>query len=340
MTQIKSVIVVGASAGGLQAIGDLLEKVPKELDAAIFVVLHVSRSSIASILVQHLQKKTTFTCHIAQEGEPALAKHVYVAPPDFHTLLTPGGTIRLIKGPHENRWRPSIDVLFRSAAVSYNSKAIGIILTGLLDDGTSGMLAIKRCGGTCIVQEPDEAQFADMPTSVLNHVEVDYRVPISDIGYILDDMNSKPVNPEVKVPEDIRIEAELTEKMISSIDELKKIGTQSDYTCPDCGGTLFSMNHDDSLHRYRCFTGHVYSEKLLLDKQSESLEESLWISIRRLEERKSLLQTTATHLHQANHPEKETEKLAKATELNSHIEGLKNLLVSLSKSGPNNFVYE
>lgn len=338
MDQVKSVIVVGASAGGLQAISRLLEKIPQTLDAAIFVVLHVSKESVPSVLVQHLQKFTAFSCSIAEDEEPIKAKHVYVAKPDFHTIVTPG-KIRVIKGPHENRWRPSIDVLFRSAAVSYNSHTIGIILTGLLDDGTSGMWAIKRCGGVCIVQEPEEAEFSDMPKNVLNRVEVDYRVPIADIGYILDDMNSKPQNPEVNVPDDIRIEAELTEKMVSDIEELKKIGTQSNYTCPDCGGSLFMINQDTS-HRYRCFTGHVYSEKLLLDKQSESLEESLWVSIRKLEERKSLFAAAARHLHNLNHFYLEAEDLEKAKNLDVHIEKLKALVISLGKTDLENTNFE
>ncbi|MEX8547998.1 MAG: chemotaxis protein CheB [Mucilaginibacter sp.] len=339
MAQVKSVIVVGASAGGLQAISQLLEKIPQNLDAAILVVLHVSRHSLGDVLVHHLQKRTTFACSIPKNGEQVQARHVYIAKPDFHMLIAADETIRFIKGPHENRWRPSIDVLFRSAAVVFNSKTIGIILTGLLDDGTAGMMAIKRCGGICIVQEPDEAQFGDMPTNVLNHVEVDYRVPIADMGYILDDMKSKPEKPAAVVPEDIRTEAEMTENMVSSIDQLKTIGTQSDYTCPDCGGTLFMLNHG-GLHRYRCFTGHVYTEKLLLDKQSESLEESLWTTIRRLEERRSLLQTTAQHLHEVNQPEMQSEKQNTAAELSVYIEKLKALLTSLSVNGPNNFVYE
>ncbi|MVN22418.1 chemotaxis protein CheB [Mucilaginibacter arboris] len=336
MDQIKSVIVVGTSAGGLQALSQMLKNTPESMDAAIFVVLHVSSHSTGNILVQHLQKQTSFVCRIPEDGEAIQGKHVYIAKPNFHMLLK-RGIIRMIKGPHENRWRPSIDVLFRSAAANYNSKVTGIILTGLLDDGTSGMIAIKRCGGTCIVQEPDEAEFSDMPKSVLNHVEVDYRVPVSDIGYILDDMNSQPVNPETIVPDDIRIEDEITEKMNSSIDSLKKIGTQSNYTCPDCGGTLFLINRKDSLLRYRCFTGHAYTEQLLLDKQSEALEDSLWITIRRMEERKNLLQAAAKHLEELNHEGLKAEKLEQAEDINIHLERLKMLLVSLSiKTGSNN----
>ena len=339
MDQIKSVIVVGASAGGLPAISQLLEKIPKSLKAAVFVVLHLSRQSEGSVLVNHLQKKTSFKCGLAEDGEPVREGQVYIAKPDFHMLLTQEGVIRVIKGPHENRWRPSIDVLFRSAAASYSSKVVGVVLTGMLDDGTSGMLSIKRCGGICIVQEPDEAEFSDMPDNVLSHVDVDYRVPIADIGYILDDMKSKPSNPNISVPEDIQLEAEMTEKMISDMDDLKKIGTQSNFTCPDCGGTLFSINQE-KFSRYRCFTGHVYTEKLLLDKQSESLEESLWITVRKLEERKKLLTTSAKNSQTLNKPELQADKLEKAKDIDANIERLKALIVSLSISDLENAGYE
>lgn len=335
MDQIKSIIVIGASAGGLPAISSLLDNIPVNLDAAIFVVLHVSRQSEGKILVQHLQKHTSFKCGLAEDKEPIKYGHLYIGKPDFHMLLSPSGVLRVIKGPHENRWRPSIDVLFRSAAASYNSKVIGIILTGMLDDGTSGMIAIKRCGGICIVQEPEEAEYADMPKSVIKHVEVDYQVPIADIGYILDDMNSKPTNSEVKVPDDIRIEAELTEKMISDIDELKKIGTQSNFTCPDCGGTLFSINNEKS-PRYRCFTGHVFSEQILLDKQSESLEDSLWVAIRKLEERKKLMQSASEQVDVFQ----EHAKTEIVNSIDDHIERLKTLLLSLGKNDLKNGGYE
>jgi two-component system chemotaxis response regulator CheB len=191
MDQLMSVIVVGASTGGVQAIGELLEKTPPTIKAAIFIVLHVSGQPTVPALAQYLQKKTSLKCSIAQDKEPIKEGHVYIAAPNFHTLVTSQGLIRVIKGSHENRWRPSIDVLFRSAASAYTSRVTGIILTGMLDDGVSGMWAIKQCGGTCIMQEPDEIQFWDMPVHVPDQVEVDYRVPIADIGCILDNMSSK-----------------------------------------------------------------------------------------------------------------------------------------------------
>ncbi|WP_345950711.1 MULTISPECIES: chemotaxis protein CheB [unclassified Mucilaginibacter] len=337
MSEIKSIVVVGASAGGFHAIGELISNMPQKLDLAVFVVLHMGRNSMADVLVQYIQKKTALTCELAENNKPIQSGHVYVAPPDIQTVVKKG-TMRLIKGPHENRWRPSIDVLFRSAAAYYDSHAIGIVLTGLLDDGTSGMAAIKRSGGKCIVQEPLEAEFADMPINVLNNVEVDHRVPIADMGYVLQDILSKmPADSLHEIPEDVRIEAEITERRMSSMEELEKIGTRSNYSCPDCGGGLYEIKND-VITRFRCYTGHVYTGNLLLEKQSEGLEDSIWVSIRMLEERKNLLMRMANQ--NGNEVGGEGSKKEKARELGEHIERLKSLLVSINKNSGTTGGYE
>jgi two-component system chemotaxis response regulator CheB len=325
--ELKNVIVIGASAGGLKAISELVSKIPGDLPIAIFVVIHVARASMPQVIIQQLQKNTTYRCLLPQGEEKIQPGCLYLAPPDFH-MLVKADTVKLIKGPHENRWRPSIDVLFRSAAAVFDSRIIGIILSGMLDDGTSGMAAIKRSGGTCIVQEPAEAEYTDMPQSVLNNVAVDHRVPVADMGYIIDDVLSKPLQ-HIPIPDDIKLEAEITERMSSDIRDLKKLGDQSDFTCPDCGGSLFRIKSEEH-PRFRCFTGHVYTGQLLMDKQGEALEESLWISVRMLEERRNLLlnlggRESAGHLMD-NYRDR-------ADALQIHINRLKEFLVTVGKSG-------
>ncbi|MDB5012735.1 MAG: Chemotaxis response regulator protein-glutamate methylesterase CheB [Daejeonella sp.] len=187
MSDIKKVVVIGASAGGYNAVTEIVSKLPGDCDAAIFVVLHLAKNSMANVIVRHYQMHSSLVCKVAENGEPFLKGHVYLAPADFHLILT-NDTILLTKGSTKNRWRPSIDVLFRSAAIVHKSKVIGIILSGLLDDGTSGMYAIKRCGGICIVQEPSEAEFPDMPASVVKNVEVDYQIPLADMEYLMEDL--------------------------------------------------------------------------------------------------------------------------------------------------------
>ncbi|QJD96686.1 chemotaxis protein CheB [Mucilaginibacter robiniae] len=326
MSDLKNIIVIGASAGGLAAIKELLAIVPENMPVAIFIVMHVAKVSSPQIIKTILEKHTSYNFCIPEDGETIREGTIYFAPPDVHMLIKPE-QIRLINAPHENRWRPSIDVLFRSAAVAFNARAIGIILTGLLDDGTSGMQAVKRSGGICMVQEPVDAEFPDMPVSVLNNVDVDYRVPVAEMGYVLADIFSKPAASPAPVPEDIRIESEITERMTSNITDLEKIGTHSNYVCPDCGGGLWQIKNENGL-RYRCYTGHVYTANLLLEKQNESLEESLWVSIRMMEERRNLQLNMAS---QQNGKDNNIQKdlITKAEELRIHIERLKELLISV-----------
>src|SRR5215218_5542575 len=212
MEEPKYIIVIGASAGGLQSITELMAQLTQEMNAAIFLVLHTPNTAYGDLIMQKLQKNTVFTCKLAEHGEKIQARHLYIAVPDNHLLLKQG-TMILGRGPNENRWRPSIDVLFRSAAVAYGSRVIGIILTGLLEDGTTGMIAIKKSGGTCIVQDPKEAEYADMPLSVLNNVQVDYCVPLSEMGNILAEKTKNGVPLEQRVPEDVKTEASIAERV-------------------------------------------------------------------------------------------------------------------------------
>jgi two-component system chemotaxis response regulator CheB len=327
MDNIKHIIVVGASAGGFTAVTDLLSKLPDNLPMAMFVVMHLGKSSSPAIIRQHFEKFTNYTCRIPEDNEKIELGNIYIGPPDVH-LFVKKDRIRLIHGAHENRYRPSIDVLFRSAAAAFDSHVIGIILSGMLDDGTSGMSAISRCGGICIVQEPGDAAYTDMPESVLSNVEVEHRVPVADMGYILDDIFSKPLRNELPIPDDVKLEAEITERMVSDISELAKLGTHSNYTCPECGGGLWLMK-DEKNPRYRCHTGHVYTEQLLADRQGEELEESLWVSIRMLEERRNLLLTMANRWDESG--KQNTDQLMRANELAIHIERLKVLMKNIGR---------
>jgi two-component system chemotaxis response regulator CheB len=320
-----SIVVAGASAGGLNALTELVSRLPETLPAAVFIVMHMSKYSLVDVIRYHLEKHGRHPCRVPGNREQIIAGNIYIAPPDWHMLLKKD-TIRLIKGPHENRYRPSIDVLFRSAAASYDSRVVGIILSGMLDDGTSGMSAIKRSGGICIIQEPTDAAFPDMPNNVLKNVEVDYRVPVADMGYILEDIFARPIRNDIPIPEDVILEADITERMASNISDLEKIGTHSNFTCPDCGGNLWRMRND-AAPRYRCHTGHVYTEDLLMKKQNQALEESLWVSIRMLEERRNML------LNVAGSEKDDVRKmqLSRAADMSEHAARLKELLINISR---------
>lgn len=318
---VKNIITIGASAGGIAAVARLLEGFKKGFDAAIFIVLHMARNSTSEIILKQLQKQTALACRIPVDGEEIVNGNVYLAPANHHLLVEKGNVI-VREGALENHWRPSIDVLFRSAAAAYSSCVIGIILTGLLDDGTSGMSAIKRSGGICMVQDPNEAEFPDMPRNVLRNMKVDYTVSINEMSYILADLFSRTSCEPAEVPADIKLEASISKRMSSNVHELLELGPLTPFTCPDCGGTLVKVENDD-VPRYRCYTGHTFTEKILENEQIKAVEESLWVAIRLMEERKNLLSTMKTH--------DLVMKNEKADRMTLHIERLKRMLTDLNK---------
>jgi two-component system chemotaxis response regulator CheB len=285
--EVRNIITVGASAGGLEAVTRLVKTFRSDMDAAVFIVIHLSTFSKAEAILKIIEKHTALKCLVPQDQQQIETRTIYLAPTDHHMVLEKG-LIRITRGATENHYRPSIDVLFRSAATSYSGCTTGIILTGLLDDGTSGMNAIKRCGGRCIIQSPEEAAFPDMPNSVQKNIQVDYSVPITDIGAILSDLYSRSSCQQYQIPADIQLEADIARRVTSNMEDIAKLGEFTPLTCPDCGGVLVKIE-SESLPRYRCYTGHTFTEKFLEWEQLKRIEESLWVSIRMMEERKNLL---------------------------------------------------
>jgi two-component system, chemotaxis family, protein-glutamate methylesterase/glutaminase len=328
MEDFRNLIVIGASAGGLSAINELLKRLPAQMDAAVIVVLHVSRKSNGKIIADTFQRHTSLICAIAATGKTIKKGHLYVAPPN-NQLMVKAGNLIVNQGTHENKYRPSIDVLFRSAAVHYGNRVVGIILTGMLEDGTSGMYAIKKCGGICIVQDPVDAQHSDMPQSVMNLVNVDYAELLADMPYILQEILHKPLPEPTQIPEELKIEANLTEQMMSDINQLKKIADHSDFACPECGGGLWKIKNDPIV-RYRCHTGHVYTQQLLDDEQNGKIQESIWVSIRMLEERRNLLLLMCSQAQDAGRPDIAGSNQHRAHELNEHIVRLKDMLAKMA----------
>src|SRR5437588_1312081 len=205
------IIVVGASAGGVEALVTLARSLKRNLQAAVFVVLHIPAQS-PSLLPEILSRAGPLKAVQATDDMQIEQGHIYSAPPDHHMLMEQG-KICVVRGPKENRHRPAIDPLFRSAALAYGPRVIGVILTGSLDDGTAGLLAVKRRGGIAVVQDPHEALYPSMPRSALENVDVDYTLPLSAITSLLARLAREPVAGEggYPVPEDMEMEAKLTE---------------------------------------------------------------------------------------------------------------------------------
>jgi two-component system chemotaxis response regulator CheB len=323
----KRIVVIGTSAGGLEALKTLVVQLPAQLPAAVFIVQHMAPNGTAEVLAEALSEKGPLPCVVAQGNELIRAGHIYVAPADSHMLLKRDRVI-ITKGARENRYRPAIDPLFRSAAVAYGTRVISVVLTGLLDDGTEGTAAVRRCGGVTIVQDPKDAAYADMPLSA-SHADVHHCVPLRQIGALIADLAKKaPPRRKSRIPTDVKTEAVIAERVLSDLNAVNRLGDQVPYNCPNCGGVLWSIEHSKTL-RYRCHTGHSFTAATLLAEQSAKIEETLWITLRMLEERRNLLRTT--RMRGQGTPSSRARE--KDTEV--HIDRIRTLLVSgLGKSMP------
>jgi two-component system, chemotaxis family, protein-glutamate methylesterase/glutaminase len=319
---VSRVIVIGASAGGLKALSQLAAQFPKDLPAAIFIVQHMGAEASGESLQQALTRTGGMVCEKAKHGASIEKGHIYLAQPDHHLMITKG-KILVTKGARENRSRPGIDPLFRSAAVAYSSKVIGVVLTGYLDDGTAGMIAIKRCGGVCVVQDPLDAAYPDMPQNVLKQVKVDHVVPVAEMGSLLVKLLSKSVRAAQTVPEDIAIEARIAERVLSDLQSVEAIGSQVPFNCPGCGGVLWEVAKGGVL-RYRCHTGHAYTSAVLMAEQTAKIEETLWIALRMFEERRNLLMTMSDRNGRGFSPS----AAARAKESEVHIRRIRTMLTS------------
>jgi two-component system chemotaxis response regulator CheB len=289
-------IVIGASAGGVNALLDLVQALPGPLDAVLGIVLHVgTRRSLLPELLN--SRMAALNARHAEDGMPLEAGCVYVAPPDHHLLFT-RDTVRLSHGPRENHARPAIDPLFRSVALAWGERAIGVVLTGDLDDGTAGLAAIKRCGGLAIVQDPATAVEPSMPRHALASVDVDHCIDVPAIARLLHSLVARPAQapgPGAAPPRELMHENALFEGNLDVGDTMKtlsEIGTPSAMTCPECGGGLWELKDTQPL-RYRCHTGHGYTASSLDSAQHEFAEQSLWGSVRALREREMLLRRLA-----------------------------------------------
>ncbi|HTG42923.1 MAG TPA: chemotaxis protein CheB [Verrucomicrobiae bacterium] len=279
-------VVTGASSGGIEALHHLLPQLPRDFQAAVLVVVHIAASS-PNLLDQVLAKHSLMPVRDARDGELIKPGNIYVAQPDLH-LTVEQDHLRLIHGPKENRHRPAIDPLFRSVAWQYAERAIGLLLTGNLNDGTAGLWAIKNSGGRTIVQDPAEAAYPDMPYSAITEVRVDHIVPIQAIAPLLQKLVTKQKNGSTPPRRrGMKLETEIAE-MKQPLDATIKLGKPSCFTCPDCNGTLFQL-HADTMLRFRCRTGHSFTAESLEAGLTDEIENALWFALRALGEKANLL---------------------------------------------------
>jgi two-component system chemotaxis response regulator CheB len=295
----RDIVVVGTSAGGVEALRALVAGLPADFPGSVFVVMHTAPDS-PGVLAQILDRSGPLPATNAANRERIRPGRVYVAPPDVHLLLEPGH-MRLTRGPKENRFRPAVDPLFRSAAQTYGPRVVGVILTGGLDDGTSGLWAVKRLGGVAVVQDPGEAFMPSMPLNAINQVEVDYTLPLAEIPPVLARLASLTVAEQggYEVPEDLGIEVRIAMEDNALDAGVTRLATPSVFTCPECHGTLLQLK-ENGRPRYRCHTGHAFSPDSLLAELTESVEETLWSAIRSIAESAMLMRHMAEHVRESD----------------------------------------
>jgi two-component system chemotaxis response regulator CheB len=272
---------------------------PADFPGSVFVVMHTAPDS-PGVLAQILDRAGPLHAVNASNRERIRPGRVYVAPPDTHMLLEPG-VVRLTHGPKENRFRPAIDPLFRSAAQVYGPRVVGVILTGGLGDGTSGLWAVKRLGGVAVVQDPEEAFIPSLPQSALEQVEVDYTLPLAEIAPTLARLARTSVAEQggYEVPEELNIEVKIALEDNAREAGVTRLGSPSVFTCPECHGTLLQLK-ENGRTRFRCHTGHAYSSNSLLSELTESVEETMWSAIRTIDESAMLMRHMAEHVRESD----------------------------------------
>jgi two-component system chemotaxis response regulator CheB len=290
----RDIVVIGASAGGVEALTRVVRGLPSGFPASVFIVCHFPAAA-RSVLPEILSRAGRLLARHPPDGERLYPGQIYIAPPNHHLLLGPEGRVRLTRGPRENHHRPAIDPLFRTAARYYGPRVIGVILTGALYDGTAGLLAVRAAGGVSVVQDPDDALIAAMPQNAVRVAGADHIVCVADLPALLTrlthepvdwDRGDEPMDPIERMPE-------VAGQDMARQARNERRGQVSVMTCPECGGSLWQVD-DPELVRFRCHVGHTYGGEVLLSEQTEALEAALWTAVRTFKE-KSVLATQLAH---------------------------------------------
>lgn len=289
----RDIIVIGASAGGVETLRALVSGLPEDLPAAVFVVVHISPEVQKSFLPNILSRAGPLPARHAVDGEPVQAGRIYVAPPDRHMILRPGH-VHLTRGPRENRTRPAVDALFRSAASAYGPRVAGLVLSGMGDDGTMGLLAIERAGGATVAQDPEDALFAPMPQAAVRYASAQHVAPLDRIPALLESLaRVEPVEPSAAAAPSAKAAAPLDE--LAEQRARKEPNRASGLTCPECSGALWEIPEAD-FPQYECRIGHRFAGERLLTDRTTKAEDSLSISLLSLEERAELADRLAARV--------------------------------------------
>ncbi|MEZ0491099.1 chemotaxis protein CheB [Kineococcus sp. TBRC 1896] len=330
----RDVVLVGASAGGVEALRALVAGLPADLPAAVLVVLHVPPTG-TNALAAILDRSGPLPARAAEHGVPLRRGEVVVAVPDRHLLLT-DDHVALSSGPRENGHRPAVDTLFRSAARAVGPRAVGVVLTGALDDGAAGLVALRARGGVGVVQDPDDALYDGMPRAALEAARPEHVVPLADLPDLLVRLTGEeaPAWPlEAAGNGRMRQEVAMAEFDLRPLEGDDHPGEPSGYSCPDCSGVLWRIE-DHGLLRFRCRVGHAWSPESLQDQQTAELDGALWIALRSLEERAALSREMADRAREAGHALTADRFADRAVETGDAARTIRRLLTSRTLRGP------
>ncbi len=326
---VRDILVIGASLGGLAVLRRLVSRFPENFAASVFIAQHISPTA-ETFLHEILEANGPLPALLPEDGEKITPGTIYVAPPNRH-LLVKKDHVAVVLGPKENRSRPSIDALFRSAAAYHTTRVAAVLLTGYLHDGVSGLNAVKRCGGITLVQDPDEAEAPELPRTAIERVEVDHVLPLEGISRQLLGIIGQPAGDPPEVPEEIMEDVKVSEHEIPNIERMHEVGDQIPYTCPECGGALWRMKNEP-ITRYRCHTGHAFSEESFLAGQAEVIENSLWSTIRYVQERIDVLAKMADKARKKGRDD--TPLQQKIEEMTYHVRTIRRFILSGLLSNP------
>jgi two-component system, chemotaxis family, protein-glutamate methylesterase/glutaminase len=315
----RSIFALGASAGGLEALRAIVERLPARFAGSLFVVQHMARNT-PSQLPDILGRASVLPVLLASEGQPIEAGAIYVARPDHHLVLE-RGRLRLAQSPSQHRHRPAIDVTFRSAAVAYGSSVVGVVLSGMLDDGCAGLASIKECGGIAVVQDPADARFPNMPQSALDAVSIDHCLPAHEIASLLARLASETAEMGPRPSDALEVEVFADR----GGDPPRHWGRPSQFACPECHGVLWE-GEQQGLKHYRCRIGHAYSSQTLASILDEGTENALWAAVRSLEERASLARRMAEQWREREEFARELQDKAQRSE--EHAARIRAMLLS------------
>ena len=323
----RDIILIGGSSGAIESLVQLVRQLSPDIPAALFVAIHISPKS-NSILPKILSRAGKLPAIHPNDRDRVRQGQIYVAPPDYHLLLH-NGFVRVTRGPKENNHRPAIDPLFRSAASYYGPRAMGVLLSGNLDDGSAGLVAIKQRGGLAIVQDPEDALFPDMPRHALSTLTVDYVLPVAQLAPLLFQL----AHEEVSIGETLEEAPAGTDELafeeleMAAIENEHRAGSPSGFGCPDCGGSLWELDEEEIL-RFRCRVGHGYTAETLLAQQSDGIEGALWSALRALEENASLSRRIAQRARKNNRLSVKDRFEAKARKAEEQARLIRSLIAS------------